>query len=58
MSTGAVLKNCVSESKQKRRENREGKRKYTMKKRAVSEKKKRVFLYLSCISKCCNIYLI
>ena len=37
---------CVSESKQKRRENRESKRKYIVKKRAVSEKKKRVFSLL------------
>ena len=38
--------------------NREGKRKYIVRKRAVSEKKKRGFLYLNCISKCHNIYLI
>ena len=42
----------------KEEKNREGKRKYTLRKRAVSEKKNRVFLYLSCISKYCNLYLI
>ena len=73
----AVLKSCVSESKQKRREKmrtrcsleelreweqakeerkKESKRTYTVRKRAVSEK--RVFLHSNCISKCCNLYLI
>ena len=42
----------------KEEKNREGKRKYTIRKRAVSEKKKKVFLYSSCISKCYNLYLI
>ena len=42
----------------KEEKNREGKRKYTVRKRAMSEKKKWVFLYSSCISKCCNFYLI
>ena len=43
---------------QREEKNREGKRKYTVRKRAVSEKKKRDFFYSSCISKCCNLYLI
>ena len=43
--TGAVLKNCMSESKQKREKNRESKRKYTVRKRAISEKKKRVLFF-------------
>ena len=38
--------------------NREGKRKYKMRKRVVSEKKNGVFLYSSFIYKCCNLYLI
>ena len=38
--------------------NREGKRKYIVRKRAVSEKKKRGFLYSSCTCKCCNLYFI
>ena len=52
---GAVLRSCMSESKQ------ESKRKYTVRKRAMSEKKKRVFFFFffsSCISKCYNFYLI
>ena len=63
MKSQSVRTKCVSESKQKEkrkieraRENCE--RKYTMRKEAVSEKKKRVFLYSSCISKYCNLYLI
>ena len=43
---------------QREEKNREGKRKYTARKRAVSEKKKRDFFYSSCIFKCCNLYLI
>ena len=35
---------------------KESKRTYTVRKRAVSEK--RVFLHSNCISKCCNLYLI
>ena len=34
------------------------KRKYTVGKKVGNEKKKRVFLYLSYISKYCNLYLI
>ena len=41
--TNAVLKNCVSESKREEK-NRESERKYTLKKRAVSEKKESSFL--------------
>ena len=35
---------------------RENCERYTVRKRAVSEKRKKVFLYSSCISKCCNLY--
>ena len=57
----AVLENCVSESKQKRRE------KYREQEKIVRDtqwgreqwvKRKRELLYSSCISKCCNLYLI
>ena len=41
------------------KKNRESESKYTVKKRTMNEKKKRVFFfYSSCIFKCCNLYLI
>ena len=49
--TSAVLKkNCVSESKQKRKKDKESERKYTVKKRAMSEKKKRIFFLTQVVS--------
>ena len=61
----AVLKKCVSDNKQKRRERereRERERKlweiYSGKKSSKKKEKKKCFLCSSCISKCCNLYLI
>ena len=44
--TGAVLKNCLSESKQKEKRKIERERKYTVRKRAMNEKKMIVFFFL------------
>ena len=44
--TGAVLKNCLSESKQKEKRKIESERKYTVRKRAMNEKKMIVFFLL------------
>ena len=44
--TGVVLKNCLSESKQKEKKKIESERKYTVRKRAMNEKKMIVFFFL------------
>ena len=44
--TGAVLKNCLSESKQKEKRKIESERKYIVRKRTMNEKKMIVFFLL------------
>ena len=48
--TGAVLKNCLSESKQKEKRKIESETKYTVRKRAMNEKKMIVFFFAQVVS--------
>ena len=48
--TGAVLKNCLSESKQKEKRKIESERKYIVRKRAMNEKKMIVFFFAQVVS--------
>ena len=48
--TGAILKNCLSESKQKEKRKIERERKYTVRKRAMNEKKMIGFFFAQVVS--------
>ena len=57
-SQSVSTKCCLSESKQKENRKIERVRENIQWKREQWVKRKREFLYLSCISTCCNLYLI